>query len=148
MTGLTAAVQEQHRRVRRVAVGVGLDAQRSVAGEVVGANPDGGGSNGSGPPGGTGAEVEKGPPPQKDQPASEDALIGSMMNVARLMGAADLAGESALEDAGHVGGGDAAAVVAHFKACKKILLFPHFVGHGAQALAGGFAQASALGRAI
>lgn len=33
----------------------------------------------------------------------------------RTMGAADLAGESALEDAGHVGGGDAAAVVAHFK---------------------------------
>ena len=31
------------------------------------------------------------------------------------MGAADLAGEAALEHAGHVGGGDAAAVVAHLK---------------------------------
>ena len=33
----------------------------------------------------------------------------------RTVGAADLAGEAALEHAGHVGGGDAAAVVAHLK---------------------------------
>lgn len=62
------------------------------AGEIT--SPDGTSSaDGTTPPGSgeTGSEAEKGPPPAKDAPAKDDALIGSSMKVARLMGAADLA---------------------------------------------------------